>query len=110
MAALATNKSHFGKRPAWVGKILAIVAIISKINRKRGGVKHIPTPLIGKIIRWYFHEMNSLLHEALLATKNVQNAAIVRRKDWHIKAKSPQFNVNINRDANGGDKGGGSSN
>lgn len=54
--------------------------------------------------------MNSLLHEALLATKNVQNAAIVRRKDWHIKAKSPQFNVNINRDANGGDKGGGSSN
>ncbi|KAJ3045690.1 Profilin-4 [Rhizophlyctis rosea] len=35
--------------------------------------------------------MNSLLQESLLATKHVSNAAIVRRKDGAIKAKSTAF-------------------
>ncbi|KAI9208630.1 profilin [Polychytrium aggregatum] len=35
--------------------------------------------------------MNALLQEALLSTKHINHAAIVRRKDGSIKAKSPQF-------------------
>ncbi|RKO86897.1 profilin [Blyttiomyces helicus] len=35
--------------------------------------------------------MNSLLQEAIVSTKHVTHAAIIRRKDGVIKAKSPQF-------------------
>jgi profilin len=35
--------------------------------------------------------MNSLLHEGLIATKNVSSAAIIKRKECTIKAKSGQF-------------------
>ncbi|KAJ3300692.1 Profilin-4 [Borealophlyctis nickersoniae] len=38
--------------------------------------------------------MNALLQEALMATKHVNHAAIIRRKDGAIKAKSPQFTLN----------------
>ncbi|KAJ3341650.1 Profilin-4 [Entophlyctis luteolus] len=33
--------------------------------------------------------MNQLLHEALLSTQHVRHAAIIKRKDGSIKAKSP---------------------
>ncbi|KAJ3289575.1 Profilin-4 [Rhizoclosmatium sp. JEL0117] len=37
--------------------------------------------------------MNQLLQEALLSTHHVQHAAIIKRKDGSIKAKSPLFEI-----------------
>jgi hypothetical protein len=37
--------------------------------------------------------MNALLQEALVGTQHIQHAAIIRRKDGAIKAKSANFNV-----------------
>jgi hypothetical protein len=37
--------------------------------------------------------MNAILQEALVGTQHVQHAAIIRRKDGAIKAKSTSFNV-----------------
>jgi hypothetical protein len=37
--------------------------------------------------------MNSLIQEALLATKHVHHAGIIRRKDGSIRAKSANFVV-----------------
>jgi profilin len=37
--------------------------------------------------------MNALLQEGLMATKNIKHAAIIRKKDLSIKAKSHQFSV-----------------
>ena len=39
--------------------------------------------------------MNSLLQEALLNTEHVRYAAIIRRKDGLVKAKSPGFSVGL---------------
>jgi profilin len=40
--------------------------------------------------------MNALLQEGLLATKHIQHAAIIRRKDGIVKAKSNSFTVSPN--------------
>ncbi|KAH6573816.1 hypothetical protein BASA50_002512 [Batrachochytrium salamandrivorans] len=40
--------------------------------------------------------MNSLLQEALMGTHHISHAAIVRRKDGTIKAKSPNFILGLN--------------
>ncbi|KAG5458109.1 MAG: hypothetical protein BJ554DRAFT_1736, partial [Olpidium bornovanus] len=40
--------------------------------------------------------MNSLLQEALMNTKHVSQAAIIRRKDGLVKAKSPNFQLGPN--------------
>ncbi|KAI8837127.1 Profilin-4 [Chytriomyces hyalinus] len=37
--------------------------------------------------------MNQLLQEALLSTHHVQHAAIIKRKDGSVKAKSPLFEL-----------------
>ena len=37
--------------------------------------------------------MNILLTEALLDTKQISNAAIIRIKDGNVRAKSPNFSV-----------------
>jgi hypothetical protein len=37
--------------------------------------------------------MNALLQEGLIATKHIQHAAIIKRKDGIIKAKSTSFSV-----------------
>lgn len=37
--------------------------------------------------------MNAIINEALLSTKHIQNAAIIRKKDGAVKAKSPGFSV-----------------
>ncbi|KAI8811389.1 profilin [Cladochytrium replicatum] len=37
--------------------------------------------------------MNALLHEGLIGTHNISNAAIVRQKDGAVKARSPQFQI-----------------
>jgi hypothetical protein len=37
--------------------------------------------------------MNALLQEGLIATKHIQHAAIIKRKDGIIKAKSNAFTV-----------------
>lgn len=38
-------------------------------------------------------KMNAILQEALIGTQNIQHAAIIRRKDAVIRAKSASFNV-----------------
>ncbi|KAJ3215032.1 Profilin-4 [Dinochytrium kinnereticum] len=38
--------------------------------------------------------MNALLQEALLSTRHIHHAAIIKRKDGSVKAKSPLFELN----------------
>lgn len=39
--------------------------------------------------------MNALLQESLLGTKHINHAVIIRRKDGHVKAKSPGLTVSL---------------
>lgn len=52
--------------------------------------------------QWTFHtfqdsikmsQLQNLLHDALIATENVQQCAIIRRKDNMVRASSVGFNV-----------------
>ena len=40
-------------------------------------------------------QLQNLLHDALIATENVQQCAIVRRKDCQVRAASVGFNVGL---------------
>ena len=39
--------------------------------------------------------MNTILNEALLSTKHIQHAAIIKSKDGQVKAKSPFLSISL---------------